>query len=128
VATGTCAAGAPGVTTLLLAPRPLSLLPDPDPLLLAIPKETGRTWQLQQHRGWFTGLVEEHHDGSVVEQVAEDAGLRAEALGLEVQVLVGHGPPHRYRLRLCGLWPWHVAVVDLSSSLHKLVFLISAML
>jgi hypothetical protein len=73
-ATGTYAAGAPGVTASLLAPRPPSLLPDPDPLLLTIPKETGRTWQLQQHHGWFTGLVEEHHDGSIVEQVAEDAG------------------------------------------------------
>jgi hypothetical protein len=104
-ATGTCAAGAPVVTASLLAPRPPSLLPDPDPLLLAIPKETGRTWQLQRHHGWFTGLVEEHHDETVVEQVAEDAGLGAEALRSEVQVLVGHGPPHWHRLRLCGLWP-----------------------
>jgi hypothetical protein len=32
--TGTCAAGAPGVTASLLDPRSPSLLPDPDPLLL----------------------------------------------------------------------------------------------
>jgi hypothetical protein len=83
-AMGTCAAGAPGVTASLLDPRPPSLLPDPDPLLLAIPKEIGRTWQLQRHCGWFTSLVEENHDGSVVEQVAEDAGFAAEAFGSEV--------------------------------------------
>jgi hypothetical protein len=104
-ATGTCTAGAPVVTASMLDPQLPPLLPDPDPLLLAIPKETGRTWQLQRHHGWFTGLVEENHDGSVVEQVAEDASLAAEALDSEVQVLMGHGPPHRHHLRLCVLWP-----------------------